>query len=143
MVAISQNETAKIIRDLLRIAKVAMPGDLYDQDPRVLVAVAALKDLEGSASPARPPNLTSRAPALDTATVAVRTPVELSSAGASFVLELPWDIVDGLHDAQAAFSRLDTPETVLSALRDWLTGQAICGRLRVIVPVENARKSSP
>jgi hypothetical protein len=50
-------------------------------------------------------------------------PVELSSAGASFVLELPWDIVDGLHEAQAAFSRLDTPETVLFALRDWLTGQ--------------------
>jgi len=82
-----------------------------------------LKDLEGSGSPARPPNLTSRAPAADAATVAIHRPVELSSAGASFVIELPWDIVDGLHDAQAAFSRLDAPEMVLFAVRDWLTGQ--------------------
>jgi len=100
-----------------------MPRDLYDQDPRVLVAIAALREMEGSPSPARPPSLTSRAPTVDAATVALRSPVELSSSSASFVLELPWDIVDALHDAQAAFSRLDTPETVLFALRDWLTGQ--------------------
>lgn len=50
--AIGQNETAKIIRDLLRIAKVAMPSDLYDQDPRVLLATAALANLQVEISPA-------------------------------------------------------------------------------------------
>ncbi|MGN6683599.1 MAG: hypothetical protein ACTHKD_06260 [Devosia sp.] len=50
--AIDQNQTGKIIRDLLRIAKVAMPGRLYDEDPRVLVARAALREMEESGAPA-------------------------------------------------------------------------------------------
>jgi hypothetical protein len=47
----------------------------------------------------------------------------MSARGASFVIELPWDIVDALHDAQNALERLDPAETVGFALRDWLTGQ--------------------
>jgi hypothetical protein len=122
MDGISQIEAAKIIRDLLRIAKAAKPGQLYDEDPGVLVARAALEELETAASPARPPNLTSRAPALDVTRLAPSRPVEMSSIGVSFVLEIPWPLVDALHDAQADFARLDAAETVQFALRDWLTG---------------------
>jgi hypothetical protein len=122
MAAISPNETAKIIRDLLRIAKVAMPGHLYDEDPRVLVARAALRELETNSSTGRPPNVTSRSPALDVAKLAPNRSVEMSSTGISFVFDVPWDLVDALHDAQADFAWLDTSETVGFALRDWLTG---------------------
>lgn len=121
MAEISKAETAKIIRGLLRIAKVAMPGNLYDQDPRVLIARAALNELEDSAFPARPPSTTSRMPALDVSELTPNVAVEMSATGMSFVLNLPWDLIEALHDAQAAFSRLDTPETVVFALRDWLT----------------------
>jgi hypothetical protein len=121
--AIDQNQTGKIIRDLLRIAKVAMPGRLYDEDPRVLVARAALREMEESGAPARPPNLTSRSPTVNLSTLPPDRAVEMSARGASFVIELPWDIVDALHDAQNALERLDPAETVGFALRDWLTGQ--------------------
>ena len=121
MAEISKAETAKVIRDLLRIAKVAMPGNLNDEDPRVRIARATLMELESSSSPARPPSTTSRTPGLDVSRLPPNVAVEISATGMSFVFELPWDLVDGLHDAQAAFSRLDTPETVVFALRDWLT----------------------
>lgn len=112
MAAISPDEAAKIIRDLLRIAKVAMPGHLPDEDPRVLVVRAAPQELEASSSTGRSLHTTSRARALDVARLVPKQPVEMSSTGISFVLDVPRDLVDALHDAQADFARLDPPETV-------------------------------
>lgn len=66
--------------------------------------------------------MTSRGPSLDVTKLTSSQAVEMSSVGISFVLEVPWDLVDALHDAQADFARLDTPETISFALRDWLTG---------------------
>jgi len=40
-------EVARIVRDLLNIAKVAMPEDLYSVDPRIINAEALLARLEG------------------------------------------------------------------------------------------------
>lgn len=96
-----------------------MPQDLYAQDPRVLVALGAVRTLEAGVSPARPPNVTSRVPAV---ALGAARPVELSAMGISFVLDLPWDLADPLTEAQADFSRLDPPDAVTFALRDWLTG---------------------
>ena len=121
MAEISQNEIGKIIRDLLRIAKVAMPSDLYDQDPRVVTAIAAVRMIEAGVSPSRPPNVSSRAPSIDVAQLATMRPVEMSAAGLSFVLDLPWDLVDPLVKAQDDFARLDPADTVQFGLRDWLT----------------------
>src|SRR3569832_1683656 len=95
IMAMAQNEIAKTIRDLLVIAKVAMPPNLFAQDPRVIVAMAVLKELDGS-SVTRPPNITSRPPQFAVAALAQHRPVEGSSTGISFLCDLPWDLVTGL-----------------------------------------------
>ncbi len=46
-------EISRVVRDLLRIAEVAMPPKLYEQDPRVQAAYAMLDRL--NASQHRPP----------------------------------------------------------------------------------------
>ncbi len=49
----TNNDLAKVIRDLLRVAEVAMPPKLCLQDPRVLVAYGLRDRL--NASQHRPP----------------------------------------------------------------------------------------
>ena len=94
-----------------------MPGDLYDQDPRVRIALTALRQLESTGSAGRPPNVTGRPPALDVAAMAPGRPIEMSSTGASFVLDVPWDMLEALGTAAEHFARLDVPETIQFALR--------------------------
>ncbi len=47
---VEASEVAQAIRDLLAIAKVAMPDDLYAVDPRAIKAEALLTWLEGRLS---------------------------------------------------------------------------------------------
>lgn len=47
---VDASEAAQAIRDLLAIAKVAMPDDLYAADPRIIKAEALLARLEGRLS---------------------------------------------------------------------------------------------
>jgi len=118
----NRNETAKVIRDLLRIAKVAMPPKLYAEDPRVIVATAALSELEAGVSPARPPNLTSRPPKFDPLALSRTRPIEQSAAGISFLTDLPWDLVSAMTAAQGDVLPLDPSDAVAYVLWDWLTG---------------------
>ncbi len=115
----SRAELAKVIRDLLRIAKVAMPAKVFGEDPRVTYATALLSRLEYPASSARPPNVTSQPPRIDVAALAQRRAVEESASGISFVAELPWDLVG----AMTAVEKLpaDPSDAVNFIVRDWLT----------------------
>ena len=45
--SLSREEIAKSIEELLRIAKVAMPTDLFEIDPRIIKAQALLAQLKG------------------------------------------------------------------------------------------------
>jgi hypothetical protein len=45
--ALSTDDLARTIREPLTIARVAMPSELYDVDPRVIKAEALLARLEG------------------------------------------------------------------------------------------------
>jgi hypothetical protein len=123
MIQITQNETAKIIRDLLQIAKVAMPGKLYDEDPRVATAAALLGQWETGVSPARAPNVTSRPPNFDITALAQTRAVEQSASGIAFLVELPWDIVRGLTTSQGDLVPHDPSEAVNFIMRDWLAGR--------------------
>jgi hypothetical protein len=116
---VSTQDAAKIIRELLRIAKVAMPPDLYHQVPRVLTAMAALKEMESSPTAARPPNITGRLPSLNPGSDKA---LEMSPKGVSFVFDIPWDLAEPLAQAQEDHSRLDLEEITHLVLRDWLTG---------------------
>ena len=113
-------ELAKVIRDLLRIAKVAMPPKTFGEDPRVTAATAVLESLEGRSS-ARVPNVTSRPPQLDIARLAQRRAVEESAAGIAFMMDLPWDLVEAMTampDIPA-----DPSDAMEYIARDWLTSQ--------------------
>jgi len=83
------------MRDLLRIAKVAMPPKVFGEDPRVTTATAVLETLEGRTL-GRTPNVTSRPPKLDVARLAQRRAVEESAAGITFTMELPLDLVEAM-----------------------------------------------
>lgn len=98
-----------------------MPQDLYEQDPRVLAAVAAVRKLEQAVSASRPPNVTSRLPS-DLAALGGKTPVEISGEGIAFVLSLPWDIVDGVTAAHDDILPFDVADAARFILRDWLVG---------------------
>jgi hypothetical protein len=56
MVAIDQSEISKIITDLLRIAKVAMPPKLYAEDRRVVTAEPLLAETKVKTPSARVSN---------------------------------------------------------------------------------------
>lgn len=121
MVEIAANDLAKIIRDLLRIAKVAMPDDLYWRDPRVLAAAAALRGLEAGVSPDRPPNVASRFATIDPARLSQKTAVELSTRGVAFVVTLPWEVVGGLIAEADDLLPFDIADAAPAALRAWLS----------------------
>lgn len=116
-------ETAKVIRDLLVVAKVAMPPSLYAQDPRVAAATTMLRSLEQGISAHRPPNSSDRPPDFDVAALALSRPVEESKYGISFVVDLSWDLVEASAQALAADTSypLDPGDAVDYVLRDWFT----------------------
>lgn len=116
----NQGETAKIIRDLLRIAKVAMPPKLFGEDPRVTRAIALLASLETGLFPSRAPNVSSRPPGFDVTVLAAKRAVEESAAGISFVVDLPWDIAAALTNSDDPLLPLDPADAVTHATRTWL-----------------------
>lgn len=130
MAGVDDNSTAKIVRDLLVIAKVAMPPKLYAEDPRVTRATALLKSLEAGLSSSRTPNLASRPPASDVTAMAVRRPVEESRDGISFVVDLPWDLVEALGKAlEVDAMPLDPSDALTFIARDWFTAHGYTGLL--------------
>lgn len=114
-------ETAHILRDLLRIAKLAMPPKLFAEDPRVIRAMALLKLLETGHSPSRPPNASGPSPGFDIAALATRRAVDQSAAGVSFVLDLPWELVNALSLAQMDKVPLEPSDAINVLVREWLT----------------------
>ena len=120
MTEFSRAELAKVMRDLLRIAKVAMPPKVFGEDPRVTSAMAVIESLEGRA-PSRLPNVTSLHPRLDITRLTQRRAVEESATGIAFVMELPWDLVE------AMITMPDIPADPSAAMeyiaRDWLVSQ--------------------
>lgn len=101
-------EIAPIIRDLLRIAKVAIPPKIYAEDPRVTRATALLKSIETGRSPSRTPNVASRPSTLDVMAMVLQRPVEESFVGISFVADLPWDVVEALAFSASSSSASPT-----------------------------------
>jgi hypothetical protein len=123
MGTMNPNETAKIIRDLLRIAKVAMPTNLYADDPRVLAGVALVRNIERGERAARPPSVTSRLQSFDLTELSRKTAVEMSNEGVRFVTTLPWDVSDALIESRADdLVPFDIADAVTFVLRDWLVG---------------------
>lgn len=116
-------EIAKVIRDLLVVAKVAMPPNLYAQDPRIVTATNMLRSLERGVSAHRPPNSSDRPPNFDVTALALARPVEESKYGISFVVDLAWDVVAASAQALSADRSypLDPSDAVDYVLRDWFT----------------------
>ena len=113
-------ELARVLRDLLVIAKVAMPPKLFGEDVRVTRAVSLIKTLETGGTSARPPNAVGRPPKLDVSVLASKRAVAENGRGISFVTELPWDLVEGLV-AAAEDLPLDPEEATAFIVREWLT----------------------
>jgi hypothetical protein len=119
MVAIDQSELSKIIADLLRIAKVAMPPKLYAEDPRVVLASALLGEINATAPTARAPTVP-RPAGFRTSTLDVR-PVEQSASGLSCVIDLPGDLAEAVAKAQGDGLPLPWSDAMNVMARDWLT----------------------
>ncbi|MBL8597370.1 MAG: hypothetical protein JNL14_06495 [Devosia sp.] len=83
MIESTPGEVGKVLRDLLVVAKIAMPPKLYSQDPRIAAASSLLKRIEQGASPSRPPNIASRPPSFDASAVAGCRASEESKDGIS------------------------------------------------------------
>lgn len=116
-------ELAKVIRDLLVVAKIAMPPNLYAQDPRIATAAALLKRIEQGISPSRPPNTSGKPAGFDVTALAKSRAVEESTEGISFVVDMPWDLVEASWRAMTEDRSypLDPNDAVNFVLRDWFT----------------------
>ena len=110
----TKHELASIIRDLVRIAKVAMPPDLFMRDPRVMKANAYLVAL-GDPSHGRPPNT-----GLDALATLLPELVDLRPIDGSKMI-LDWDLVDPLIAArEQGMISVDDGEALNAIVRDWL-----------------------
>ena len=116
-------ELAKVLRDLLVVAKIATPPSLYAQDPRISSAAMLLKRMEHGTSQARVPNSSSKPPGFDVTALAVARAVEESKDGISFVVDMSWDLVEASWRAMTADQAypLDPNEAVNYVMRDWFT----------------------
>ena len=104
------SEQAKVVTDLLRIARVAMPPDLFEQDIRVRRAL----DMPGNSI--RVPNHPPRSHAQRLAEL---RPVEESSDRLSFVTDLEWDLVLAVTEAQHTVLPLDPSAAINFIVRQW------------------------
>ncbi|MEQ1933813.1 MAG: hypothetical protein ABL962_08040 [Fimbriimonadaceae bacterium] len=107
---------AVIIEDLMTIAKVAMPPDLFEQDPRIKKAKALLVGLGREGPVGRPPNT-----GLDDELEKLIGPiVDLGPVDASAMV-LEWDLVDGVLEAREdGLVPPDDNALLNSIVRDWL-----------------------
>jgi hypothetical protein len=123
MTGATPGELAKTIRDLLVVARVAMPPSLYAQDPRISTAAALLKRIEQGSSSSRPPNTSVKPAGFDVTALAVSRAVEESREGISFVVDMSWDLVEASWRAMTEDRSypLDPNDAVDYVLRDWFT----------------------
>ena len=127
------SETARVIRDLLVIAKVAMPPKLFGEDPRVTRAIALLALLVPSSPGSRVPNASPRPAGFELAVLASRRVVEESKDGVAFIAELRWDLLEALRRAVTLVDiPLDPSDQVSFIAREWLTANGL-----LELPVEN------
>lgn len=113
---VTKEDIAKIVGDLVTIAKVAMPPNLFLEDPRVKKAKALLVSLGRPSSSARPPNIGTDADleALVGPIVDIR-PVDATQ------MVLDWDLVDAVLEAREHGLPPDDNETLNFIIREWLT----------------------
>lgn len=112
----TKDEIASIVEDLLRIAKVAMPPDLFLEDPRVKKARALLVSLGRPSSPARPPNVGTDARLEEPiGQIPDARPVN----AAQMVLE--WDLVDAVLEAREHGLPAEDNAALNFIVREWLT----------------------
>lgn len=130
-------DLAKVILDLLTIAKLAMPGHLYNQDVRVHAGQQMLAALRPSRQ--RPPSV----PWVDEPPVPFLGEADASDPAAREIIAaldaMPtgdWDVAAALD---AFLAEPDAPATRLDAialiLRDWLVGH---GYLEPLAAPEDA-----
>lgn len=106
---------AKLIRDLLEIAKVAMPPKLFSEDPRVKRAKAYLVALGQEPDDHRVPNT-----GPDPLEKLIGEIVDLRPVNASRMV-LDWDLADGVLAAQVHGLSTDNSEALNFIVREWLT----------------------
>jgi hypothetical protein len=112
----TKDEIATIVESLLRIAKVAMPPDLFLEDPRVKKARALLVSLGRPSSPARPPNVGTDARLEEPiGQIPDARPVN----AAQMVLE--WDLVDAVLEAREHGLPAEDNAALNFIVREWLT----------------------
>ena len=111
----TKEHIAKIVDDLVTIAKVAMPPDLFIQDPRVNRAKALLVSLGRHSSPARPPNVGTSAD-LQSLLEPIQDGRPLDAAN----MMLGWDLVDAVLEARKHGLPADDREMLGFVLREWL-----------------------
>lgn len=107
---------AAMIQDLLSIAKVAMPPDLFAIDPRVRRAQSYLVALGAPSQSARPPNTGD-----DQLKALLGDILDLRPVDASKMV-LEWDLVDAILVARDNGLSLDDNEALNFIVRDWLVG---------------------
>jgi hypothetical protein len=113
---LEKEAVARIVEDLIRIAKVAMPPKLFDEDPRVKKAQALLVSLGRPSPPGRAPNTgPDELEAILGAIVDIR-PVDAST------IVLDWDLVEGILRARDHGLPTDDSAPLNTIVRDWLIG---------------------
>ena len=112
----TKEDIARIVDDLITIAKVAMPQNLFLEDPRIKKGKALLVSLGGPSSPTRPPNVgaDSELEALVGPIVNIR-PVDATQ------MVLDWDLVDAVLEAREHGLAPDDNGTLNFIVREWLT----------------------
>lgn len=111
-----REDIASIIEGLITIAKVAMPSDLFEQDPRIKKAKALLVSLGREGPMGRPPNT-----GLDDEIEKLVGPIiDLRPVDASAMV-LEWELVDGVLQARSdGLVPPDDNDLLNSIVRDWL-----------------------
>lgn len=112
----TQVEQAKAVANLLRIARVAMPPDLFEQDIRVRHGLELLAHLEGPGNSVRVPN---HPPKSHAQRLAELRPVEESSDRLSFITDLEWELVLAVTEAQQTVLPLDPSAAINLIVREW------------------------
>lgn len=112
----TKEDIAKIVEDLITIAKVAMPPNLFLEDPRIKKGKALLVSLGRPSSPARPPNI-----GTDAELEALVGPIlDLRPVDATQMV-LDWDLVDAVLEARGHGLPPDDNGTLNFIVREWLT----------------------
>lgn len=111
----TKEDVAGIVEDLIRIAKVAMPPDLFEEDPRVRRAKGLLVSLGAPSRHARAPNV-----GLEELEAILGPILDLRPVDASQMV-LDWDLVDAVLEAREDGLPADDNGALNFMVREWLT----------------------